>query len=1213
MKSVPRTSSNLTRAFSISVLSLLTAALGVTAADVRFYVLAKGQSFMQTNASAAVLSTDTNGAFIVFASVVASSNGGVVSATVSNALGMAELVSFGEHFELSPSDSVFATKAELDANIPPGNYTFTIVTANDGTRAPVLALGADAYPNTPHVANWVAAQEVESLAPFTLSWDPFVNGSANDFVQVNIFSDTGDSHVFETPELFESGALTGQSNSVVIPAGRLQPGRAYMASLLFVRGAGLNTNAYPGARGIVGFFKETQFAVVTLPNLPQGRIQFASAEYSASEGAGSAVIQLVRLGGSEDDVSVQLTTTALTATPGADYTETSAQVVFENGVTSREIIIPILEDFLLEGAERVRLGLANPQGGVGLDPLTNAVLTIEDNDNAAAGLISFSAATYPVSETNSQVAIILRRTGGSTVEAGARVEVIGGNAIPDEDYQIPGQALSFGFAPGQAASTNVISILPDDDPEGNEEIRLRIVGLFGGARLGPITNATVVILDDEITIQFAAASYTNLESVRVANILVERSGPLGTPASVQYQTGVADTPNAATPGADFVATNGVLEFPAGLAKKAFQVRLLNDDLVEDPEIIPLSLSDPSPGTQLGDRSAATLIIRDTDAGGVIQFAMTNVNVRENAGAAMLMVTRTMGLASNVTVHIATESFTATGDADFTAFSSNLVFGAREVKKTLKIPILNDALVENTETFLVRLSEPTGRASLGPKSIALVNIRDNDLGGAIAFARAEYVTNENAGFAKILITRMGGAASNVTVCFKTVEATNNPAIAGEDYSSVDAFLTFDAGQLSQVVMVPLLDDDLPDGNKNVQLQLSNVRGGARLGLSNAVLRIRDDESSVALSSATYEVSESSAAVNITVLRTGATVATARVDFATSDIVGACLAEAGSDYLGTNFTLIFRPGETMKVVPIRIIKDALDETNEMFQVRLTNPIGTQLGTIDDAIVTILDDDTAGTVQFSAAAYFVTEGTAAAAIKIVRTGGMAGGVTVHFETGTGTATPGDDYTEVGTNLAFAAGETMKTVLIPIKTDSLDEMSETVPLTLSSAGGGAVLGPTNAVTLTINNAPDPNAVPLAGAEFMRVVSRGVTNSAFSRTFNADPAAIVATHSGGDFYTISGTTAGVSGSEQFGIGAAITGAGPINFTHSGPVSLSYVRTAATGAFGFVSSEPGNGGTLIIDGFDGTRISGRVDAIMSDDTDDTKFIHVTVSFRAIVQ
>jgi hypothetical protein len=286
------------------------------------------------------------------------------------------------------------------------------------------------------------------------------------------------------------------------------------------------------------------------------------------------------------------------------------------------------------------------------------------------------------------------------------------------------------------------------------------------------------------------------------------------------------------------------------------------------------------------------------------------------------------------------------------------------------------------------------------------------------------------------------------------------------------------------MVPILNDALAEGNETVLLRLRQPTGGARLGLSNAVLRILDDESSVSLSAATYDVSESSLVVNITVVRSGANTTTARVDFATSDLEVNAPAVAGSDYLGTNFTLIFPPGVSTRVVPVRLRPDTLDETNELFGVQLRNPSGTQLGSIRNAVVTIADDDNAGTIQFSAANYSVTESaTALVPIKIVRTGGAASGVTVNFQTGTGTATAGIDYTPVTTNFTFAAGEMMKIVRIRVFNDSNNEPSETIPLILTSPGGNAVLGEINPAPLTINNRQVANPTVGLGAGNMQAL----------------------------------------------------------------------------------------------------------------------------------
>ncbi len=75
---------------------------------------------------------------------------------------------------------------------------------------------------------------------------------------------------------------------------------------------------------------------------------------------------------------------------------------------------------------------------------------------------------------------------------------------------------------------------------------------------------------------------------------------------------------------------------------------------------------------------------------------------------------------------------------------------------------------------------------------------------------------------------------------------------------------------------------------------------------------------------------------------------RVDFATTD--GTAL--AGTDYVSTNGTLIFLPGETSKAVPVTLLADEPPEDAETFSLRLSNPVGAliQQGTMVCTIVEV-----------------------------------------------------------------------------------------------------------------------------------------------------------------------------------------------------------------------------------------------------------------------
>ena len=116
----------------------------------------------------------------------------------------------------------------------------------------------------------------------------------------------------------------------------------------------------------------------------------------------------------------------------------------------------------------------------------------------------------------------------------------------------------------------------------------------------------------------------------------------------------------------------------------------------------------------------------------------------------------------------------------------------------------------------------------------------------------------------------------------------------------------------------------------------------------------------------------------------------------------------------------------------------------------------------------------VQLSATAFGVTEGTSTLSVQVMRIGNAAGVSTVDYATsdtaganncnvvGSVASSRCDYITTLGT-LSFAAGETSKTIAIPIVDDVYAEGNETFTIALSNATG-AVLGQ-GAATLTITD----------------------------------------------------------------------------------------------------------------------------------------------------
>jgi fibronectin type 3 domain-containing protein len=111
--------------------------------------------------------------------------------------------------------------------------------------------------------------------------------------------------------------------------------------------------------------------------------------------------------------------------------------------------------------------------------------------------------------------------------------------------------------------------------------------------------------------------------------------------------------------------------------------------------------------------------------------------------------------------------------------------------------------------------------------------------------------------------------------------------------------------------------------------------------------------------------------------------------------------------------------------------------------------------------------GQLQFSASAYTVAEVAGTVTIKITRTGGSLGAVSVHYATSPGAAIPGKDYNSASGTLNFAAGQTSATFSIVILKDPTPDGSETINLTLSGPTGGATLGSPASAVLTIVEKP--------------------------------------------------------------------------------------------------------------------------------------------------
>jgi hypothetical protein len=263
-----------------------------------------------------------------------------------------------------------------------------------------------------------------------------------------------------------------------------------------------------------------------------------------------------------------------------------------------------------------------------------------------------------------------------------------------------------------------------------------------------------------------------------------------------------------------------------------------------------------------------------------------------------------------------------------------------------------------------------------------------------------------------------------------------------------------------------------GDANFQTSTGTLAGGQNVGITTG-LSINDvtvTEGNSGTINAVFTVTLSQAS-NVAVT----------VDYATAN---GTATTADNDYQSANGTLTFSVGETTKTVTVTVNGDTKNEPNETFSVNLTNAQNANIGD-NQGQGTITNDDTP-TVQLSNSTYTINEGAnntpqgfTSLAVDIVRSGDASNPATVKYITSdasggnecnqvTGQASQRCDYILVGATLRFAAGETTKTIQIPIINDGYQEGAEFFSIELTNGVGVTIGSPSQAIVTIQDDAAD-------------------------------------------------------------------------------------------------------------------------------------------------
>lgn len=807
------------------------------------------------------------------------------------------------------------------------------------------------------------------------------------------------------------------------------------------------------------------------PPPPNGTVRFSLDSYTVDENAGTLIVGVDRVDGSDGPISVDYATAAGTAGAG-DFVSTSGTLSWTNGDASQKTFeITIVDDFVLEVPESLTVTLSNVTGGAIIATPSAPVTITDDEPFPELSIAGVTRAEGTGGTTNFDFEVTLSEASPfetTVMYVSEPVTASEGSFFTDPDYTPPPFASVLTFAPGDTTRTITISVLADAFFEADETFRVNLVAP-SNATLAT-GQATGTIENDDPAPSIAIADFSQAEGnapLGVFSIPVTMSAAANVPTSVNYAVTAGGS---ATEPDDFFTGSGTLVFNPGMTE-GFITVVVNGDAVEEPaETFIITLSSPAGGATMGD-GEATVTILDDDA--VPGFTINDVTLTEGTGlttdftfTVSIDPPPPMGVYS---VNWSVEDVTTS--SDFEPAGSVLMFFPGSTSQTVTVQVYADDRDEDDETFRILLSSMSALPVRDGEGIG--TILDDDDPPAIAVGDvtlAEGSSGLTAFTFDVSLTAASG--KTITVDYATADGT---AVAGSDYTATAGTLTFAPGESAKQITVDVTGETLDEDDETFTIAFSSPVN-ATLPTDLATGTITNDDPLPALaivSNAAAEGDGGTVVMTTTVTLTPASGRNVGIDYATSDGT----ATAGSDYVSTLGSLVFAPGETSRQFSVPIIPDTTFELDETYTVTLSDPLNATLAPAA-ATFTIQNDDPEPSLSIAAASVVEgNSGTTALVFDVTLSAASSQPVSVDFGAFNATASAPSDFAPSSGTLTFPPGTTLQQITVDILGDSTHEADETFSVVLTNPANATIAIPTATGTILNDDAAPALAIASASA----------------------------------------------------------------------------------------------------------------------------------------
>ncbi len=410
--------------------------------------------------------------------------------------------------------------------------------------------------------------------------------------------------------------------------------------------------------------------------------------------------------------------------------------------------------------------------------------------------------------------------------------------------------------------------------------------------------------------------------------------------------------------------------------------------------------------------------------------------------------------------------TATEGDDYTENTAALAFtGTAGETQTFTVATTDDALVEGDEVFTVGLTvsgtTTTVTATDTGTGTITDNDNDNDAMPEVTFALTSGSVDEDVGTHSVTVNINPAPASALTVTYDLGGIATRDA----DYTGSGS-ISVAAGATSAGIPVAIIDDSEDEDNETITLTLTTDGTAYTVGSAGVhTLTITDND---ATPEAAFDVKSGTAGEDAGMhdIQIKVSPAPAAAIILNYSLEGGTATETADYRIENAGEISVAAGVEAVNIPVMIVDDLLDESEETVILTLAGGAGYTVGSRKAYTLTITDNETA--VTLSASPNPVSE-TEAVTVMATLSEAASGEVTIPLVLTAGTAEEGD-YDAIA-SIAIDKDELSGTgMMMTFADDDLDD--ETFTVALGALPSGIVAGAQVSIEITITDAGERTSV---------------------------------------------------------------------------------------------------------------------------------------------